>query len=179
MRYLPPHTKLDGTSPKEQSPPPWATASRPVLPPDAPTAGYLCGGGGIFSAGFFQAGIRSIWNIDHDPSDPKLSHAIADIYEQNFGHPVIRQTLQEVVGSNKLTDLQSPDILVLTQPCKHLSRSNPKAKETSSDISTAEAAVTALETFLSPVFVVENVPEYQHSTSWSTIKSALTKLGYN
>ncbi|MFB2897814.1 DNA cytosine methyltransferase [Aerosakkonemataceae cyanobacterium BLCC-F50] len=179
MRYLPPHTKLDGTSPKEQSPPPWATASRPVLPPNAPTAGYLCGGGGIFSAGFCMAGIRSIWNIDREMSDPKLSHAIADIYEQNFGHPVIRQTLQEVVATNKLTDLQPPDILVLTQPCKHLSRSNPKAKETSSDISTAKAAVTALETFLSPVFVVENVPEYQHSTSWSVIKSALIQLGYS
>ncbi|MFB2895395.1 DNA cytosine methyltransferase [Aerosakkonemataceae cyanobacterium BLCC-F50] len=157
----------------------WATAPKPVLPENAPTAGYLCGGGGIFSAGFYIAGIRSVWNIDSDPNDPKLSHAIAHIYKQNFGHPVIRQTLQKVVTSGKLTKLQPPDILVLTQPCKHLSRSNPKAKETSSDISTAEAAVIALETFLSPVFVVENVPEYQHSTSWSLVKSALTKLGYN
>lgn len=157
----------------------WATAPKPVLPENAPTAGYLCGGGGIFSAGFYIAGFRSIWNLDRDPNDPKLSDAIARIYEQNFGHPVIRQTLQKVVATNKLTHLQPPDILVLTQPCKHLSRSNPKAKETSSDISTAEAAVTALETFLSPVFVVENVPEYQHSTSWSIIKSALTKLGYS
>ncbi|MBE9227491.1 DNA cytosine methyltransferase, partial [Phormidium sp. LEGE 05292] len=166
-------------STQNKNPPPWATAPKPVLSEDAPTAGYLCGGGGIFSAGFCIAGIRSIWNIDCDPNDPKLSHAIAHIYEQNFGHPVLRQTLQKVVATNKLTHLQPPDILVLTQPCKHLSRSNPKAKETSSDTSTATAAVTALETFLSPVFVVENVPEYQHSTSWSIIKSALTKLGYS
>ncbi|MFB2897416.1 DNA cytosine methyltransferase [Aerosakkonemataceae cyanobacterium BLCC-F50] len=160
-------------------PPAWACTPRLVLPPDAPTAGYLCGGGGLMTAGFEIAGIRSLWNIDRDPTDPKLSSAIAKVYEQNFGYAVIGETLQKVVNSGQLTDLQPPDILVLTQPCKHLSRSNPKAKETSNDISTAEAAVTALETFLSPVFVVENVPEYQHSISWSVIKSALAKLGYN
>jgi DNA (cytosine-5)-methyltransferase 1 len=160
-------------------PPAWAYTPRLVLPPDAPTAGYLCGGGGLMTAGFEIAGIRSLWNIDRDPNDPKLSSAIAKVYEQNFGHSVIAETLQKVVNSPKLTDLQPPDILVLTQSCKHLSRSNPKAKETSSDISTAEAAVIALKTFLSPVFIVENVPEYQHSISWSVIKSALAKLGYN
>ncbi|MGA9377820.1 MAG: DNA cytosine methyltransferase, partial [Phormidium sp.] len=160
-------------------PPAWACTPRLVLPPDAPTAGYLCGGGGLMTAGFEIAGIRSLWNIDYDAGDPKLSSAIAKVYQQNFGHPVIGETLQQVVATNKLTDLEPPDILVLTQPCKHLSRSNPKAKETSSDISTAEAAVTALKTFLSPVFVVENVPEYQHSTSWSIVKSALAQLGYS
>lgn len=179
MRYARCNSKHDSSygSTTVQSLHAWATAPKPVLPENAPTAGYLCGGGGIFSAGFYIAGFCSIWNIDCDPNDLKLSDAIARIYEQNFDHLVIRQTLQKVVATNKLTDLQPPDILVLTQPCKHLSRSNPKAKETNSDISTAEAAVTALETFLSPVFVVENVPEYQHSTSWSIIKSALTKLG--
>ncbi|MFB2921242.1 DNA cytosine methyltransferase [Aerosakkonema funiforme] len=122
-------------SPSDQNkiPPPWATAPKPVLPPNAPTAGYLCGGGGIMTAGFETAGIRSLWNIDHDNSDPKLSQAIAQIYQTNFHHPVIRQTLQKVAASGRFNDLPTPNILVLTQPCKHLSKSNPKAKETQSE----------------------------------------------
>ncbi|MFB2920708.1 DNA cytosine methyltransferase [Aerosakkonema funiforme] len=178
MRYPPPHTKLDGTSLKEQSPPPWATAPKPVLPPDAPTAGYLCGGGGIMTAGFETAGIGSLWNIDHDNSDPLLSQAIAQIYQTNFHHPVIRQTLQKVAASGRFNDLPTPDILVLTQPCKHLSKSNPKAKETQSDIDTAAAAIKAFQTFHSPVLIIENVPEYQQSTSWQLIKTALIDLDY-
>ncbi|MBE9224064.1 DNA cytosine methyltransferase [Phormidium sp. LEGE 05292] len=160
------------------SPISWATAPKPILPPNAPTAGYLCGGGGIMTAGFETAGIHSLWNIDHDTSDPFLSQAIAQIYQTNFHHPVIRQTLQKVAASDRFNDLPTPDILVLTQSCKHLSKSNPKAKETQSDIDTATAAIKAFQTFHSPLLIIENVPEYQQSTSWQLIKTALIDLDY-
>ena len=159
-------------------PPSWATAVRPTLPPDAPTAGYLCGGAGIMSAGFEAAGIRSLWNIDHDPSDPKLSNAIADIYDHNFSSRVIRHTLQEVALSG-FTGLETPNILVLTQSCKNLSKSNPKQKETEADIAVATSATQAIQHFLPQVFVVENVPEYVGSQSWKIVGNTLEQLGYN
>ncbi|MGB3204623.1 MAG: DNA cytosine methyltransferase [Crinalium sp.] len=159
-------------------PPSWATAVRPTLPPDAPTAGYLCGGAGIMSAGFEAAGIRSLWNIDHDPSDPKLSKAIAQIYERNFSSPVIRRTLQEVAQTG-FAGLETPNILVLTQSCKNLSKSNPKQKETETDIAVATSASLAIRHFLPQIFVAENVPEYVGSQSWGIIGNTLEQLGYS
>ncbi|AFZ11508.1 C-5 cytosine-specific DNA methylase [Crinalium epipsammum PCC 9333] len=159
-------------------PPSWATVKRPILPPNAPTVGYLCGGAGIMSTGFEAAGIRSLWNIDHDPSDPKLSNAIANIYERNFSSPVIRRTLQEVAQTG-FAGLERPDILVLTQSCKNLSKSNPKQKETEVDSSVATAATKAIKHFLPQVFVAENVPEYITSQSWEIVGNTLEQLGYN
>ncbi len=159
-------------------PPSWATASRPTLPSDAPTAGYLCGGAGIMSAGFEAAGIRSVWNIDRDPNDLKLSDAIADIYESNFDSRVIRRTLQEVAQTG-FTELERVAVLVLTQSCKNLSKSNPKQKETEVDIAVATAATKAIQHFLPPVFVAENVPEYAGSESWEIVGNTLEQLGYN
>ena len=159
-------------------PPSWATVSKPNLPSNAPTAGYFCGGAGIMTAGIEAAGIRSVWNVDRDPSDPKLSNAIADIYESNFDSRVIRRTLQEVAKTG-FTGLESPNILVLTQSCKNLSRSNPKQKETETDCSVATAASLAIKHFLPQVFVAENVPEYADSESWEIVKNTLKQLGYN
>ena len=159
-------------------PPSWATASKPTLPPDAPTAGYLCGGAGIMSAGFEAAGIKSLWNIDRDPIDPKLSNAIAQIYERNFDSPVIRRTLQEV-AKTRFAGLKRPRILVLTQSCKNLSKSNPKQKETEVDIAVATSATEAIKHFLPQVFVAENVPEYLNSQSWAIVEKALKQLGYS
>ena len=154
------------------------TKSRPNLPTNAPTAGYLCGGAGIMSAGFEMAGIRSLWNIDHDPSDSKLSNAIAQIYERNFNSPVIRRTLQEVAKTG-FAGLKRPNILVLTQSCKNLSKSNPKQKETEADIAVATAATKAIQYFLPQIFVAENVPEYVGSQSWGIIGNTLEQLGYS
>ena len=159
-------------------PPSWATAPRPTLPPDAPTAGYMCGGAGIMSAGFEMAGIRSLWNIDRDPSDPKLSKAIAQIYERNFSSPVIRRTLQEVAKTG-FAGLKSPNILVLTQSCKNLSKSNPKQKETEVDVAVAKSAAQGIQHFLPQIFVVENVPEYLNSESWEIVGNTLEHLGYS
>ncbi|MBE9225415.1 hypothetical protein IQ264_08220 [Phormidium sp. LEGE 05292] len=54
MRYARCTSKHDSSygSTTVQSLHAWATAPKSVLPENAPTAGYLCGGGGIFSAGF-------------------------------------------------------------------------------------------------------------------------------
>jgi DNA (cytosine-5)-methyltransferase 1 len=163
---------------KFTQPPSWATAKRPILPPDAPSAGYLCGGAGIMSAGFEVAGIRSLWNIDHDPSDPKLSDAIAQIYDRNFNSRVIRRTLQEVALSG-FAGLETPNILVLTQSCKNISKSNPKQKETEVDIAVATAATLAIKNFIPQVFVAENVPEYLNSESWEIVGNILEQLGYS
>ena len=164
---------------KQTFPPPsWATAKKPTLSQNAPTAGYLCGGAGIMSAGFEVAGIRSLWNIDRDPSDSKLSDAIAHIYKRNFSPSVIRRTLQEVAQTG-FTGLESPDILVLTQSCKNLSKSNPKQKETEVDKAIATAATIAIQHFLPPVFVAENVPEYSNSDSWEIVGGTLKQLGYS
>lgn len=75
-------------------PPAWVCTPRLVLPPDAPTAGYLCGGGGLMTAGFEIALILSLWNIDHEMSDPKLSSAIAnattaELMPSTFAFPML------------------------------------------------------------------------------------------
>ncbi|MGB3208895.1 MAG: DNA cytosine methyltransferase [Crinalium sp.] len=159
-------------------PPSWATVKKPNLPNNAPTAGYLCGGAGIMSAGFEAAGIRSLWNIDRDPSDVKLSNAIADIYERNFSSKVIRQILQEI-AKRGFAGLERPDILVLTQSCKNLSKSNPKQKETDLDVDVAKSAAKAIQHFLPQIFIVENVPEYVGSQSWEIVGNTLEQLGYS
>jgi len=62
----------------------WATEPKPLLLTNASTAGYLCGGAGILSDGFATAEITSLWNIDHNPTDPVLSDAILQFSSFNF-----------------------------------------------------------------------------------------------
>ncbi|RCJ39595.1 hypothetical protein A6770_38630 [Nostoc minutum NIES-26] len=51
--------------------------SKPVLPTNAPTAVVLFAGGGGVETGMVQAGIRPVVAVEHDPSKPELSAAIA------------------------------------------------------------------------------------------------------
>lgn len=158
--------------------PHWATAPRPLLPDNAPTAGFICGGGGIGTTGLVLAGFKPIWNIDYDPGNPKLSSAIAEIYEHNFGHSTIQRTIQEVAASG-FAGLETPNILVLTQSCCNFSQSNPNGRENESDLEIACAAAKAIAHFNPEGMLIENVREYATSRSWVIVKDALQSKGYS
>lgn len=155
-----------------------AADRRKPLPANAPTIGYICGGAGIGTIGFEIAGFRPAWNIDYDPENHKLSNAIAQIYEPNFGEFPIQQTIQEVASAN-FRRLVTPTGLVISQPCREFSNANPKGKEGELDLSIASAAAEAIGHFYPEFVVIENVPAYRKSLSWLLIENTLEALNYS
>jgi ribonuclease HII len=181
--YSPCKEKADSPLQEEKgnfplTPPPFASEPKPQPKEDAPVVDFWCGGGGVGTAGFFQAGFQIGVNIDRDPKNPKLSDRIADCYELNFGKPVIRETLQEYAARGGFKSQSRPAVVVFTQSCKNLSRANQKGKENSTDIEVAQAAAQGLEELLPSVFVLENVCEYKDSECFKIIGRTLRRNGY-
>lgn len=159
-------------------PPAFATLPKPQSQEDAPIVDFWCGGGGVGTAGFFQAGFQIGINVDCDPKNPKLSGAIADCYEFNFGKPVIRETLQDYADRGGFKEQPKPDVVVFTQSCKNLSRANIGASEDDTDIAVAQAACQGIGELLPSVFVLENVREYKDSICLELITNTLEQHGY-
>ncbi len=145
---------------------------------NALTVACIAGGGGGGAMGALLAGITPIWSIDFDPNKPELSFALADSYKKNFNCPVIRQTVQEVAARG-FTDLPRPDFLLITLSCSHFAacRSHGVAED-ESDISAASASSQAI-TELQPLgVVIENVPLWKESNSYSFLIHTLECSGY-
>lgn len=160
------------------NPPNFATLPKPQPQEDAPVVDFWCGGGGVGTAGFYQAGFQIGVNIDCDPKNPKLSGAIADCYELNFGKPVVRETLQDYAARGGFAEQPKPDVVVFTQSCKNLSRANTGASEDDTDIAVAQAACQGITELLPNVFVLENVREYKDSICLELIVNTLDQYGY-
>ncbi|QLE59618.1 DNA cytosine methyltransferase [Nostoc sp. TCL26-01] len=159
--------------------------TKPVLPPNAPTAVVLFAGGGGIEGGMVQAGIRPVIAVEHDPTKPKLSQAIAHTHHHNFheyGCKVIQQTVQELARTGFIGFPQNPDYLHASPVCANFSVAHTAkagiAFETDDDLSAAQAVAAALRKLRPQVFTLENVPRYQDSQSFAIILNALELLGY-
>jgi len=152
--------------------------SFPRLSTKALTVACIAGGGGGGAMGALLAGITPIWSIDFDPNKPELSFALADSYEQNFNCPVIRQTVQEVAARG-FADLPHPDFLLITLSCSHFAacRSHGVAED-ESDISAALASSQAIRELYPRGVVIENVPLWKGSESYSILTHTLECSGY-
>lgn len=138
------------------------------------TIASLFSGGGLVEAGAIAASYRPIWGVEFDPSNPKLSSAIADHYEKNIGVHIIRRPVQEV----KWSDLEPPDVLWASPVCKQFSTANANRNEGEQDLSSAIAVQKAIEILQPKVFCLENVRAYQKSKSLQIIRDTLFHLDY-
>ncbi|MEH1902512.1 MAG: DNA cytosine methyltransferase [Nostoc sp.] len=155
---------------------------KPVLPPDAPIAVVLFAGGGGVEAGMVEAGIRPLVAVEFDPKKPKLSSAIADTHERNFGEygcKVIRQTVQEVARIGFLGFPLNPDHLHASPMCSNFSPAKAGgAVETTEDMEMASAVASAIRYLKPKFFTLENVKRYSSSQSFKIIVQALDEEGY-
>jgi DNA (cytosine-5)-methyltransferase 1 len=150
----------------------------PQLSTNALTVACIAGGGGGGAMGALLAGITPIWSIDFDPNKPELSFALADSYEQNFNGLVIRQTIQEVAARG-FADLPRPDFLLITLSCSHFAacRSSGVAED-EGDINAAIASGQAIRELQPLGVVIENVPLWKGSESYSILIHTLECSGY-
>ncbi|YAF99519.1 MAG: DNA cytosine methyltransferase (plasmid) [Nodularia sp. CChRGM 3473] len=161
------------------------TPSKPMLPANAPIAVVLFAGGGGIEAGMVQAGIHPVVAVEHDPTKPKLSSAIAHTHHRNFseyGCKVIQQTVQEVAHSGFQSFPQRLDYLHASPVCANFSQAHTAkagaALETPDDLSAAQAVAAAIRQLRPRVFTLENVPRYQTSQSFDIILNVLESLSY-
>ncbi|WP_313954546.1 DNA cytosine methyltransferase [Aulosira sp. FACHB-615] len=164
---------------KKQSP------SKPVLPANAPIAVVLFAGGGGVEAGMVQAGIRPVIAVEHDPTKPQLSQAIAQTHHRNFheyGCKVIQQTVQEVARLGFIGFPANPDYLHASPVCANFSQAHTAkagiAIETDDDLTAAQAVAVAIRQLRPRLFSLENVPRYLSSQSFNIILNTLESLGY-
>ncbi|MEH2148626.1 DNA cytosine methyltransferase [Nostoc sp.] len=155
---------------------------KPILPPDAPIAVVLFAGGGGIEAGMVEAGIRPLIAVEFDPKKPKLSSAIADCHERNFGEygcQLIRKTVQEVSVLSFSGFPKKPDFLHASPMCSNFSNAKAAdAIETSVDIDMASAVAGAIRQLQPKFFTLENVRRYRESESFKIIAQALEVEGY-
>jgi DNA (cytosine-5)-methyltransferase 1 len=158
------------------------TSSKPVLQADAPIAVVLFAGGGGIEAGMVEAGIRPLIAVELDPKKPKLSSAIADFHERNFGEygcQVERKTVQEISKLRFPAFPRNTDFLHASPMCSNFSNAKAgKAIETSEDIDMASAVADAIRYLKPKFFTLENVKRYRASQSFKIIAQTLEVEGY-
>ncbi|MBD2498211.1 DNA cytosine methyltransferase [Nostoc sp. FACHB-280] len=161
-------------------------STKPVLPINAPIAVVLFAGGGGVEAGMVQAGIRPVIAVEHDPTKPQLSQAIAHTHHRNFheyGCKVIQQTVQELARAGFIGFPGNPDYLHASPVCANFSQAHTAkagtAIETDDDLTAAQAVAEAIRQLRPRVFTLENVPRYQSSQSFAIILDALESLSYH
>ncbi|WP_242056695.1 hypothetical protein [Nostoc sp. FACHB-152] len=100
------------------------SSGKPIIPANAPIAVVLLAGGGSVEAGMVQAGILPVVAVEHDPTKPQLSQAIAQNHHRNFseyGCKVIQQTVQEVALSGFVGFPTNLDYLHASPVCANFS----------------------------------------------------------
>ncbi|BAY41284.1 C-5 cytosine-specific DNA methylase (plasmid) [Nostoc sp. NIES-2111] len=159
-------------------------SDKPKLKANAPIAVVLFAGGGGVEAGMVQAGIRPVIAVEHDPTKPTLSQAIAHTHHRNFseyGTQVIQLTVQEV-AQGFIGFPKSLDYLHASPVCSNFSQAHTAkagmALETPDDLTAAIAVAQAIQRLRPRVFTLENVPRYQDSQSFAIILNALESVGY-
>ncbi|WP_256872016.1 DNA cytosine methyltransferase [Nostoc sp. TCL26-01] len=157
---------------------------KPTLKANAPIAVVLFAGGGGIEAGMVQAGIRPVVAVEHDPTKPKLSQAIAQTHHRNFSKyacKTIQLTVQQV-AQGFIGFPQNPDYLHASPVCSNFSQAHTAkagiALESPDDLTAAQAVAAALRKLRPRVFTLENVSRYQHSQSFTIILNTLESLGY-
>ncbi|MBN3951921.1 MAG: DNA cytosine methyltransferase [Nostoc sp. NMS7] len=154
---------------------------KPVLSPGAPIAVTLFAGGGGVEAGMVEAGIRPLIAVEFDPKKPKLSGAITDTHERNFGEygcQVERKTVQEISKLRFPFVPHTIDFLHASPMCSNFSVAKDGVIETQDDIDMATAVAEIIRYLKPKFFTLENVKRYRDSQSFKVIAQALEEEGY-
>ncbi len=132
-------------------------------------ASLFTGGGGA-DLGACNAGYCHAWGVEID-------RQVADHARRNgFG-----VQCADVTDFSRLdlTPLLRPDVLWASPPCQSFSDAKVDKGETEADLKLARA-VRSIIWYLTPhTFVLENVPRYEKSESFTIIKARLERCGYD
>lgn len=134
------------------------------------TAIDLFAGGGGFTEGAEQAGLKVLWAANHWKEAVEI-HAL--------NHPEVWHECQDLHQAN-WSQVPSHDILLASPACQGHSKARGKDKAHHDESrSTAWAVVSALEFHQSEFAVIENVYEFSEWKLFPIWKEALHKLGYS
>lgn len=150
---------------------------KPKLPPNALKAVVGFAGGGGVECGMLAAGVKPILSIEFDPTKPDLSGKIADCHEKNFGHPLLRMTVQEWAAKGFPGCPDHVDFAHFSPVCSNFSQET-KRGDLEDDISSAQAIAAFIKAKSPMAITIENVPAYINSSSWKIINLALLENGY-
>jgi DNA (cytosine-5)-methyltransferase 1 len=124
----------------------------------------FCGAGGM-SLGFKQAGFRSVFAIDNDPS------AIST-YRANFGYHAVCGDIRDI------RDFPDAELIIGGPPCQGFSRLGKQVRTARPENHLWREYVRCLETVRPVVFVIENVPEFFKDVAYEGVKAEAARLGY-
>jgi DNA (cytosine-5)-methyltransferase 1 len=139
------------------------------------TIGTYFSGGGLVEVGAMAAGFKPAFAVECDPDNPKLSAAIADCYERNIGHPVIRRPAQAI---NPGIDLPRVHWFHASPPCKRASLANNDGEESPADLEMADAVALYIARHQPNFVTIENVWGYRQFESWRLIAKTLLAGNY-
>ena len=129
----------------------------------------LFAGAGGFSTGAQMAGCRVVWAANHWP-------AAVDVHSQN--HPTTDHACQDLQQAD-WTSVPRHDLLLASPACQGHSRARGRERpHHDAQRSTAWAVVSAVECHRPRFALVENVPEFERWTLYSSWCSAMEALGY-
>ena len=131
------------------------------------TFATLFSGGEGWGVGAIAAGLRPLWDIEHDAE-------IAAVANRNLGSHV---HIADILETDPQA-LESPEFLHASPPCPNFSNAKQGARESEHDIALGQATARFIEALLPRVFTLENVWLYRRSTSWEIIRDILNRCGY-
>ncbi|MCP9496700.1 MAG: DNA cytosine methyltransferase [Pyrinomonadaceae bacterium MAG19_C2-C3] len=131
------------------------------------TSASVFSGGGGWELGAIATGLTPVWAIENDDK-------IAEVYEQNIGAHVIRQSADRV----DVRRLAKPDVLFASPPCKDASSARSPKLAPSDSANIGACLVKYLRVLKPEIFLLENVPRYIHQPAFAAVVAELLRLGY-
>ncbi|NJM69256.1 MAG: DNA cytosine methyltransferase [Scytonema sp. RU_4_4] len=143
-------------------------------------AATLFSGGGVLDAAIMKyadKGLSVRLAVEGDPSNPELSHAIADVYAANYPDTqLLRQSVETVNFRNYYDNWF---LLHASPSCKSFSNANTSnGGEKEKDLTAAIAVARAIREMQPHYFTLEQVRGYVKSASFALIYETLVELGY-
>lgn len=117
--------------------------------------------------GMRNAGLKSLWGVDHD------ARAVAIARLNGF------EVEEADVGKVAWAALEIPDVLAISPPCQRASKNNPHQTESALDEAAAVAASQAIAKICPEFVILENVEAYQNFDAFKLIDAWLSFLGYS
>jgi DNA-cytosine methyltransferase len=131
------------------------------------TIGSIFSGAALVETGAEQAGYESAWRIEMDP-------AIAEVADANLDGRTIVARAQDVDPRR----LDYVDTLWASPPCQAHSQARARSLPGRDDAEVGIVCLDYVRALRPRVFILENVPPYQHAGVFKRIVADLFELGY-
>ena len=132
------------------------------------TVDLFSGCGGL-SLGFMQAGFDVVAAFDNWP-------LAAQVYRQNFSHPVHLLDLANVPAAVRRLKKESPDVIIGGPPCQDFSIAGKRVEARRASLTVAFAKICC--SVRVPLAVMENVYNIEKSRTLAQAKRIFKKAGY-